>query len=479
MSSLETTPTLVKTPWLRFEEAFLNLLRFVPGLRLGGSSERVRTAFRGSAWAVVGYGGSQLLRLASSLVLARRLLTPEAFGLVALVNVFLSGLALLSDLGIGTDVIQHKRGDDSAFINTAFLIQAARGMLLWLVASALAYPFAHFYQKPEITSLVLMASASVLIQGFASGSVWKLMRRVELGKITMLRIGAEAVGLVTSIVWAIFSPTAWALVVGRVAAESFYTIGTHLIEDERHSLKWDPVAAKDILAFGTGMFFSSATYFLAGEAERLVIGKFVSLAVLGCFSLAISISAAATQVAQRILGQVFFPMISASVRTGRDRAASEFRKVRRILLIASSLISVLFIGWGNWIVLLLLGPKYAMAGWMLQLLGLRAALDLFTSATTQMLFALGTSKYAAIGNVSKLIFLAIGFTIAFGMYGFREAIWVLAISPVFAFIPLLWGVRVHFRVAFWAEVYTFAALILTAGVTGLLWEAYAKWGLAL
>jgi hypothetical protein len=54
------------------------------------------------------------------------LLGPNAFRLVALVSVFLSGLELLSDLGIGADVIQHPRRDDPVFMNTAFLIQAGR-----------------------------------------------------------------------------------------------------------------------------------------------------------------------------------------------------------------------------------------------------------------------------------------------------------------------------------------------------------------
>jgi O-antigen/teichoic acid export membrane protein len=293
---------------------------------------------------------------------------------------------------------------------------------------------------------------------------------VQLGKITLLRIGAEAIGLLTSITWALISPTAWALVVGRATAEGFFTIGTHIIDDGRVSLQWDPVAAKDIFAFGTGMFLSSATYFLAGESERLIVGKFVSLTVLGCFSLALSISTAATQVAQRMLGQVFFPMISASVRSGRELAASQFRKVRSLLVVVSVAMAVIFIGAGSGIVKLLLGPKYAMAGWMLQLLGFRASLDLFTSATTQMLFALGTSRYAVFGNVAKLAFLAVGLSVSFSMFGIREALWVLAVSPIFAYAPLLSGIRTHLTTVFWNEVWTFSSLLTVAAATGIIWR---------
>ena len=48
-----------------------------------------------------------------------------------------------------------------------------------------------------------------------------------------------------------------------------------------------------------------------------------------------------------------------------------------------------------------------MTVWMLQLLGVRGAIELFLSVTVSMLFALGTSKYAAVGNVLKLVFLTL------------------------------------------------------------------------
>ncbi len=138
----------------------------------------------GSAWTLAGYGVSQLLRAASVFVLARRLLGPQAFGLAALATVFLSGLEMLTDLGVGMDVVQHRRGDDPVFINTAFLIQSARGLILCGVAAALAFPFASFYHQPAIRWLAIVAALSVGIRGFASGSIWTMTRHVKLAKLT-------------------------------------------------------------------------------------------------------------------------------------------------------------------------------------------------------------------------------------------------------------------------------------------------------
>jgi len=458
------------------ERSAVRVLGKIPGLRGLAPSRRVMQAMRGGTWTIAGYGASQVLKLAATLTLAR-MLVPQAFGLVALVNVFLSGLEMLSDLGIGMDVVQHPRGDDPLFINTAFIIQAGRGFILWGIATGLAYPFARFYHQPAVLSLLIVGSLSVLLRGFVSGSVWGLTRHVQLGKYNLLNTGSDFFGFLVSLVWAIVSPTAWALVVGRVASAVILVIASHAIAKDSVSRRWDPRAASDIFAFGAGIFLSTATYFLGGESERLIVGKFVTLVELGCFSLALSISSAAARGLQQIIVQVFFPMMSDSLREDRDAAMRHFAKARHLLLLVSTCVALGFIAGSHRFVAVVLGPKYAMAGWMLQLLGVRGALELFMSATVSMLFALGTSKYAAIGNVVKLVFLAGGLSLAFGRFGFREALWVLTLAPLANYVPLLVGLRRHSGTAFRVEVASFGwfAAIVTAAAVGIRLLPYS-WG---
>jgi O-antigen/teichoic acid export membrane protein len=448
----------------------IGALNWIPGFRGLAASPRVIKAMRGGTWTMVGYGASQVLRLVSTLTLAR-MLAPQAFGLVALVNVFLSGLEMLSDLGIGMDVIQHPRGDDPAFINTAYVIQAVRGMALWIVATALAYPFAHFYRQPAVLMLLIVSSVSVLLRGFVSGSLWSLTRHVELGKYNILLISTDGFGFVVSLVWAVISPTAWALVVGRVASTVAVLVASHVIAKNRVSLTWDPQAARDIFAFGSGIFLSTATYFLSGEAERLVVGKFVTLVELGCFSIAISVSSAAAKGLQQIISQVFFPMISASLRSNPELVHQHFKKTRHLLLIISAGLGAGFILCSHLFVRFVLGSKYAQAGWMLQLLGVRGAFELYMSVAVSMLFALGTSKYAAVGNVLKFIFLGLGFAVAFGWYGFYVAVWVLTLAPLANYIPLIFGLNKYCKSVLQVELAsagTFAAIVgLTAFIAAL------------
>ncbi len=455
------------------EKGAVKVLGHLPGLRGQAPSRRIILALRGGSWTMAGYGASQILRLASTLTLAR-MLVPEVFGLVALVNVFLSGLEMLSDLGIGMDVVQHPRGDDPDFINTAFIIQAGRGIILWGIATALAYPFARFYRQPAVLGLLIVGSLSVLLRGITSGSIWGLTRHVELGKYNLLTVGSDLFGLVVALVWAFISPTAWALVASRVAGTIALVIASHAIAKIPVSTKWDRQAAKDIFAFGSGIFFSTATYFLSGEAERLVIGKFITLIELGCFSLALSVSSAAAKGLQQIVVQVFFPMMSDSLRENREAAVKHFQKARHLLLFISAILSVGFVLFSHLFVSLVLGPKYATADWMLQLLGVRGALELFTSLTASMLFALGTSKYAAIGNVYKLLFLGVGLGISFGFFGFREALWVLTLSPLANYVPLLFGLRRHYQGTLKTELVSFGGWLAATAMAGIVFKLFLQ-----
>jgi O-antigen/teichoic acid export membrane protein len=454
-------------------QAAVRVLSYVPGLRGLAPSRRVTTAMHGGTWTMAGYGASQLLKLAATVTLAR-MLAPQAFGLVALVTVFLSGLEMLSDLGIGMDVVQHPRGDDPIFINTAFLIQAGRGVILWAIATGLAYPFARFYHQPAVLLLLIVGSLSVPLRGLASGSIWGLTRHVQLRKLNLLTTGSDFFGFIVALAWALVSPTAWALVVGRVAGSVALTVASHIIASSPVSLRWDDRAARDIFAFGSGIFLSTATYFLAGEAERLVLAKFVNLVELGCFSLALSISSAVAKGLQQVISQVFFPMMSDSLREDREAAVRHFKKARYLLLGVSACVAIGFIVASQWFVHLVLGSKYAEAGWMLQLLGVRGAFELFISVTASMLFALGTSRYAAIGNVAKLIFLAIGLSIAFGYFGFREALWVLTLAPLVSYIPIVYGLRLRCREVISTELMSFGGLAAITALTALVVELLSR-----
>src|SRR5436853_4820251 len=118
------------------------------------ASLRAKTV-RSSLWTLVGFGGSQVIRFCSSLIMMR-LLMPHDFGLAALVGIFVNMFLQFSDIGLGPAIIRSPRGDDEQFLNTAWTISVVRGCGLWLLTCALAWPIAHYYHEPLLAPLMVV-----------------------------------------------------------------------------------------------------------------------------------------------------------------------------------------------------------------------------------------------------------------------------------------------------------------------------------
>jgi len=130
--------------------------------------------------------------------------------------------------------------------------------------------------------------------------------------------------------------------------------------------------------------------------------------------------------------------------------------------------AVSFILLSHGVVKLVLRPEYAATGWMLQLLGFRSALELFGSAASAMLLAVGVTRYAAIGNSSRVIFLIIGLTIAFSFFGLKEAIWVLACSPCVQYVAMLIGLQRRCRFVIRTELVCIVIFIAVVSLSAFL-----------
>ena len=168
---------------------------------------------RSASWMMIGYGGSQALRLAANLVLAR-LLFPEAFGLMALVTVVTVGLSLFSDVGIGPSIAQNSRGDDPDFLNTAWSIQVLRGFGLWAFTLVLAWPMAWFYAAPELLYYLPIAGIGLAIAGFNPTRIETAHRHLLVGRVTLLDLAAQLIGVGSMVLLAWLSGSVIALVLG-------------------------------------------------------------------------------------------------------------------------------------------------------------------------------------------------------------------------------------------------------------------------
>lgn len=359
-------------------------------------------AARGAGWSMLGYGGGQVLRFAGNLILTR-LLFEEAFGLMALVNVFLQGLQLFSDIGIGPAIIQNPRGDEPRFLNTAWTIQVGRGFALWVVACLGGYPFALFYDEPILAWMIPVAALSALGAGFNSTKLFTLNRHLNLKRLVVVDIGSQCVGLVTMVVWVLISPTVWALVAGGTVGPLTKMVLSHLaLPGPNNRPAWDKTSAQALFSFGRWIFFSTALTFLSTQSDRLVFGKLIPMDMLGVYSIGLMISTLPAMAISHLASSIAFPLYCRVVGAGQQ-LSEVFRRIRYPFLLLGGWALSGLCGGGQAAIDLLYDDRYAQAGWMVQLLAVMAWLAILEATNGSGLLARGRAQWVAAASLGKLV----------------------------------------------------------------------------
>lgn len=288
-------------------------------------------ALRGSVLTAGSYAVTQGLRLVSNLILTR-LLFPEAFGVMALVTVALVGLAMFSDVGIGPAISQHPRGDEPAFLDTAFSINVARGGVLWLITCALAWPMAQFYQAPDLLQLLPASGLTLLISGFNPTRIDTANRHLMLGRVTLLDLAAQVVGILSMIVLALEMRSVWALVIGAIIGSAAkLIIMSRMLPGRANRFAWDATAGHDLIHFGKWIFLSTACGFLLSQGDKAIFGAYLSLQELGIYNIGWFLASFPVLLAGAVTGRILIPLYRDHPPRASAANAAKMQKLRYVV----------------------------------------------------------------------------------------------------------------------------------------------------
>lgn len=310
----------------------------------------------------------QALRFGSNLILAR-LLFPDAFGLMALVTMILFGLNMLSDAGIQQSIMQHRRGDDRAFLDTAFTMNAARGVLLWGLAAALAWPLAQFYDAPELALVLPICGVTLLFNGLTPTRIFTSARHIRLGRITLIELTAQIAGIVLMIALAWATGSYWALVWGLVAT-SLVKLALEWLwfPGQRDRLHWEREAARDLWNFGGWIMLSSSCGFLLAQGDRAILGYFFTLEQLGLYNIAWFLAAVPLLLATAMTEKMLIPAYRETFASADAVAPRRIRRMRYALSASVLLMLAVLALLGPWLIGVLYDDRYLLSGPMMVLI---------------------------------------------------------------------------------------------------------------
>jgi len=422
---------------------------------------------RGAFLTLINFGGTSGLRLLSNLILTR-LLFPEAFGLMALIQVVIAGATMFSDFGIREAIIQDKRGEEQAFIDTAWTLQIIRGFILGAIIYMAAGPISVFFDAPQLGQMLHFSAVIPVLQGFNSIGMHTANKQLLLGRLTLLALSSQILGLVAMVGLAYWLESVWALVYGTMITTLAHTVLSHVWLPLRTSwfvLEGDAVIR--MFHYGKFIFFATVAAFFENQGDKLVLGKFIALDQLAIYNIAFFLATVPLLLAFAVTDKVFFPLYAHKPPSESPENKKKIDKARFVfsgaLFFGVALLALI----GDWLIRFLYDERYYAAGPVLVLIALASMPRLIALSYEKVPLAFGDSKSFAIYKVSTA-FLQFGLTV-FGVqkFGLVAAVFAPAITAVIAY-PFL--IRIAIKHKAWSPVHDglFAGLTVIIAILTML-----------
>ena len=265
-------------------------------------------ALSGFRWSASVKLMSQAITWAITLVVIR-LLTPADYGLLAMAMVFVSFLAMFSELGLGAAVVQKTEVDEPLLRRVFGVILAIHFLLAALLALA-APLIASFYDEPRVIPVVRVLSLQFVLAAFAVIPDAQLVRRMEYRNRSLLDLSSAIVGSFTTLAMALNGAGVWALVAGSTLSLLWKTIGINWLSPFLRWPDFSVTGMRSLLCFGGHITAAQVCWLFFSQVDVLIGAKFLGKEVLGFYSVAMHLAALPSQKISGLVNQVAFPTFS-------------------------------------------------------------------------------------------------------------------------------------------------------------------------
>ena len=371
-------------------------------------------------WSTITEVMAKLVAPISSMVLAR-LLTPEAFGVVATLNMVIAFAEIFTDAGFQRYLIQHEFKDEQdkdESTNVAFWSNLVMSFVLWGAIALFNAPLAELVGSPGLGHVLIVACASIPIAAFSSIQMALFKRSLDFKTLFWRRLATVLVPLCVTIPLAFWLRSYWALVIGTIVTNLVNAILLTVKSNWRPRRYYSFVKLKEMFSFCSWSIVDAVLVWATAYIDIFFIGRALDAYYLGLYKTSITTVGQFTSLITASVLPVVMPAIS--------RLQDNIPEMRRTLLKFQKYTAVLLLPVGVGIFLfqdlvtaIMLGSQWTEAA---PFIGLWALLEvitvIFARFCSNVFPAIGKPNISVISQVLHLV-VVIPAVIISGQYGFR------------------------------------------------------------
>lgn len=248
-----------------------------------------------------------------STILLARILSPDAFGVLAVCNLLISFSEIISDAGFGKYIVQTDFADDrdrDACANVAFWSHFILSAFICTVIIIFKRPIASLLGGEEYAHVIAIASLQLIIMSMISTQLGLLRRSFAFKKTFYVRICTALVPLCITVPLALCLKSYWALIIGNLCGSSVSVIVLFIVSDWRPSFYYSFDIFKRMFGFSFWSLCEGLTHWMIFWADTFIIGRIYSSYYVGLYKNSTQIIISAMGIVTASMSPVLLSVLS-------------------------------------------------------------------------------------------------------------------------------------------------------------------------
>jgi lipopolysaccharide exporter len=399
--------------------------------------------------AILGVSWNTIVKLLTTVLAAikiavlARILSPVDFGLFSLVMVAIGIVESFTETGINTTIIQSKKSLNY-FLDTAWVISICRGLLISILMIVMGFGMQWFYQSPQLSVLVGLASVIPFIKGFINPAIVTLQKELRFFRDSLYRLSLLVVEVTSSIVLGVLLQSVYALILGLLISAIFEVVLTFLMFKDRPRFVYMSSRAQEIFHNMKGLNVIAIFSYVVENIDSVIVGKVVGTAGLGIYQNSYGLTHRLNlQLAKSVQHATFPVFMRFSDDLARLRRA--FLKTLYVSLAGFALVSLPFFLFPQLTVQILLGDKWLQAIPLFRPLILAGLLQSIVAISSALLIARKQYRWLSVNLIVNTTLMVILITVFGTRFGLIGAAWGLVASRLFSLPAIAIGLSQIFN----------------------------------
>ncbi len=351
-------------------------------------------------WTAIERFSVQGVQFVLGLVIAR-ILSPDDYGLVAMLGIFTAVAQSFVDSGFGSALIQKRDRTDVDY-TTVFFFNLLVSILCYLILCFSAGAIARFYEQPELVLITRVVGINLIVNACSLVQRTKLTVELRYSLIAKITLVATLIAGVSGLVMAYRGWGVWTLVFQVLILNVITMVLMSLFSGWRPKLIFSMESFRSLFAFGSKLLVGGLMHTIYVNLYSLVIGKRFEATELGLFNRSYSLASIFPINMTGIMERTFYP-IGCGFQDDNERLRVYFIKNIRLASLVIFPVMLIFAVLARPVVIIILSEKWADLALYLPILCIAYMWDVIMRLNWNILSIKGRTDLALKSEVIKKV----------------------------------------------------------------------------